>query len=87
MAYKNYMEEATVGELNDILEQMEDICKCERCREDIVAYALNRLSPKYVVTELGNMYTKLNQIKAQSKTDIIVQLMDAAKVVKEKPRH
>ncbi|MFA4888828.1 MAG: late competence development ComFB family protein [Candidatus Omnitrophota bacterium] len=87
MAFKNYMEDAAVEELTTLLEQSDDICKCEMCREDMVAYALNRLPAKYVATELGNVYTNLNQLKAQSRADIIVQLMEAAKVVKEKPRH
>lgn len=87
MSYKNYMEDVVVDELNGILGQMKDVCRCERCREDIVAHTLNRLSPKYVVTDLGNVYTKLNQFRVQSRTDIIVQLMASAKVVKENPRH
>lgn len=87
MAYKNYMEDAIVSELNDVLEQSTDVCRCEKCREDMAAYALNRLPPKYVVTFLGNVYTKLNQLKAQARTDIIVQLMEAAKVVGKRPRH
>lgn len=87
MSYKNYMEDAVIEELTTLLEQSRDICKCEMCREDIVAYALNRLPAKYVATELGNIYTHLNQLKAQSRADIIVQLMEAAKVVKAKPRH
>lgn len=87
MAYRNYMEQVVIEELGSILEQVNDICKCERCREDMVAYALNRLSPKYVVTELGRTYTKINQLKVQARTDVTVYLMEAAKVVKEKPRH
>lgn len=87
MAFKNYMEDAVIEELKNLLEQSKDICKCEMCREDIAAFTLNRLPAKYVATELGNIYTHLNQLKAQSRADIIVQLMGAAKVVKEKPRH
>ncbi|MDP6685963.1 MAG: late competence development ComFB family protein [Candidatus Omnitrophota bacterium] len=87
MAYRNYMEEAVLEELNDVLAQLKDTCKCERCREDMLAYSLNRLPAKYVVTVLGNVYTKLHQLKAQSKADITVQLMEAVKVIKKSPRH
>ncbi|NQT89982.1 MAG: late competence development ComFB family protein [Candidatus Omnitrophica bacterium] len=87
MAYKNYMEDAVIDELIGVLEQLKEACACERCREDIVTYALNRLPAKYVATDLGNVYTKLHQVKAQAKTDIVVRLMEAAKVVKENPRH
>jgi len=81
------MEEAVIEELKGILEKMKDVCSCERCREDILAYTLNRLPARYVVTVLGNAYTKLHQLKVQSKADIVVQLMEAAKVVGAKPRH
>ena len=86
MPYTNYMEHAVVDELKDILNQI-DICKCERCQEDMVAWTLNRLPARYVVTDIGKAYTKLNQLKAQSKTDITVMLMGAAEVVRAKPRH
>ena len=86
MPYKNYMEEAVFHELRDLLEGL-DVCKCERCQEDMVAWSLNRLPSKYVVTNLGRAYTKLNQIRAQAKTDIVVALMKAVEIVKENPRH
>jgi len=87
MAFKNYMEEAVVEELASLLESLKDNCKCERCRQDMVAYALNKLPPKYVTTHLGIVYTQLNQMKAQARTDIEVELLAAAKVVKAHPRH
>lgn len=87
MPLKNYMEDVVVGELNSVLEKLDDVCDCQKCREDIVAYALNRLPAKYVVTDLGNIYTKLNQTKAQAQADVVVQLTEAAKVVKANPRH
>ncbi len=86
MPYKNYMEEVVFHELRDIIEEL-DVCKCERCKEDVAAWTLNRLPSKYVVTDLGYAYTKLNQLKSQAKADVIVFLMQAAEIVKESPRH
>ncbi len=70
MAFRNYMEEGVVEELPGVLERLKDACKREKCRQDMVTYALNRLPPKYVATDLGNVYTKLNQMKAQARADI-----------------
>lgn len=86
MAYKNYMEEAVIEQLNEILGQI-DVCNCEKCKEDMVCWTLNRLPAKYVSTELGSIYTKINQMKIQSKTDIVVCLTEAAKIIKAAPRH
>ncbi len=87
MVFKNYMEEAVIEEMNGVLEQLKDECRCQKCREDMAAWALNRLPPRYVVTKFGSVYTKINQLKAQTRADVVVQLMGAAKVVKGKPRH
>ncbi len=87
MAYKNYMEEAVVDELNGVIDQLDNVCKCEVCRQDMVAWSLNRLPAKYVVTSLGHIYTKMNQLKTQTRADILVRLLEAAKVVRGKPRH
>jgi competence protein ComFB len=81
------MEGAVVEELESLLEKLPGLCKCERCREDMVCWALNQLPPKYVATELGGFYTKLHQMKAQAKADITVKLVQAAKIVKANPRH
>jgi competence protein ComFB len=87
MAYRNYTEDAVLEELVGVLDQLKDSCKCEKCRQDMLAYALNRLPPKYVVTDLGGVYTKLYQFKAQAKADAAVRLVEAARVVKANPRH
>ncbi len=87
MAFRNYTEDLVIEELCGVLEQLPRLCKCERCRGDMVAYALNRMPAKYVVTELGSIYTKAHQLKAQVRADAVVQLMAASKVVKKKPRH
>lgn len=87
MVYQNYMEKVVIDNLNSVLEQFPSACHCERCREDIVAWVLNRLPPKYVVTELGLNYTKLNQIAVQAQADVTVLLTQAAQVVLANPRH
>jgi len=81
------MEKLVIDELQGVLAQVEGSCSCEKCRQDMVAWALNRLPPKYVVTDLGYVYTNLNQIKVQARVDIVTKLTEAAQLVKEKPRH
>ena len=87
MLYRNYMEDAALEELDEVLDRMDGFCGCEKCRNDMAAWALNRLSPKYVATGSGAIYTKLEQLKAQSRADVVMKLMEAAKVVKAHPRH
>ena len=87
MPIRNYMEEVVDGTMEEILAHRDDACKCERCRMDIKALALNHLPPKYVVTDRGYVYTKINELENQFKADITVAVTNALKVIRAKPRH
>jgi len=83
----NYMEEAVDRTLEEILADRDDICRCERCKMDVKALALNHLPPKYVVTDMGYVYTKVNELESQFKADITVAVTNALKVIRKNPRH
>ncbi len=82
----NYMEEAVFSMLDDVLRNM-DVCTCERCTHDIAAIALNNLPPKYIATEKGKLYSKINSLMLQFEVDIISAITKAANIVKANPRH
>lgn len=82
----NYME-ACVAELLPAVIDKSDICKCDKCRMDIMAYALNHLPPKYVATRKGHMYAKLDAMHTQFSTDIITALSTGMEIVGANPRH
>ncbi len=86
MLLKNYMEDVVDQTLDEIMEWKES-CGCDRCRNDIKALALNHLPPKYVVTDMGYVYSKVNQLATQFRTDITVAVTNAMKVVSKNPRH
>ncbi len=87
MEIHNYMEDAVKNILDEILAERQDLCKCEKCRLDMMAWALNRLPPKYVVTHKGRVYTKLQEINLQFKTDIIRESAKAVEHIKNNPQH
>lgn len=87
MKLYNYMEEAIKDELNKLLTDIEDICKCEKCRLDMTAFALNRMASQYVVSDKGRMYTKLKELNTQSRVDIMTHLTKAILHVSKKPQH
>ena len=87
MLLTNYMEEVVDRTLEEILAHREDICTCERCILDIKALALNHLPPKYVVTDKGYIYTKVNELVSQFKADITVAVTNAIKIIRKNPRH
>ena len=74
--------------LDGILNGYDNICKCERCKSDIQALALNSLPAKYIVSEKGEMYTKvLAEIDAQQKINVITSIIKAIEIVSANPRH
>jgi len=87
MKLKNYMEIIVFDNLDKVLDEYGDACKCERCRLDIAAIALNNLPPKYYVTEKGEIYSKVNELNQQFRTDVITAISKAIQRVKAKPNH
>ena len=55
-------------------------------RDDVFAYALNRISPKYVAQRTGEVVSNLSLQSDQERARISVILMEAFKVVEESPR-
>lgn len=84
---KNYMEEIVFHQIKDILKDINNMCDCEQCIMDIAAIALNDLPPKYVVTEKGEVYSKISALKQQFDVDVIAAITKAAVIVKRKPKH
>jgi len=83
----NFMEEIVYLYLDEVLEKYHNICKCEKCKLDMAAYALNHLSPKYAATEKGKLYNKVKEMESQHEVDVIRELTKAIEIVSRKPRH
>ncbi|AFK86953.1 MULTISPECIES: late competence development ComFB family protein [Thermoanaerobacterium] len=86
MELKNFMEEAVKDVIDNVLKDL-DVCKCDKCKLDIMALTLNNLPPKYYDTEKGEVYTKVNELKRQFEVDIISQITRSAFYVNQHRRH
>ena len=64
-----------------------NVCTCDKCLLDIAAIALNDLPPKYIVTEKGELYSKIDTLRQQFEVDVIAAITKAAVLVKRNPRH
>lgn len=83
---KNYMEDIVSHKLEDLLKLM-NLCKCDKCRLDIMAIALNDLPPKYVVTDKGELYIKIRELEQQFEVDVETAIVKAAMFVSKNPKH
>lgn len=59
-------------------------CKCERCKKDVVALALNKLPPAYVVIEQSELDAELEKHNLPAVSTALIQ---AILKVRANPRH
>jgi len=83
---KNHMEEVVFNQMSTALDGM-DMCKCEKCRMDIAAIALNELPAKYTVTDKGLLFSKIDALQQQFEIGVTAALVRAAQKVQQLPLH
>ncbi|MCI1872473.1 MAG: late competence development ComFB family protein [Clostridium sp.] len=81
------MEEIVDRLLPKVLENYDDICKCPKCIDDIKAITLNNLPSKYISTEKGLLYVKLNELSDKFNTNIVKEIALAIDIVSKNPSH
>lgn len=73
--------------LNHTLALRYDICTCAACKNDMLAYILSRVPPKYVTTETGALNTLAEQAKIEHQAEIGRVMITAIDIVSKNPRH
>lgn len=86
LEYRNLMEDIVLQNLDTVM-TAEGGCTCDACRSDVVAYALNHLSPHYVATRQGRLMVKLQSYELQSRADVVAAISEAAVQIARSPRH
>lgn len=71
----------------EVLLKDNDCCKCDKCKEDMLAYALNKLPPSYVSTDEGELFSKAKALSVDYDFDILKELVIAMNLVRGNPRH
>lgn len=85
MVLVNVMEELVVSKLDTTLMRF-NCCKCNKCKKDIAAIALNRLPAKYIVID-ENDTAKRKEAEDKYASDVTGALVQAILAVKKEPRH
>ena len=79
--------EIIVKECLDKLLEDSNGCKCDKCRNDMMAIALNNLIPLYVTTEIGEVMTKVKNMYQQYENTVVVDVKKAINKVHKSPKH
>lgn len=86
MKVTNVMEIVVEKVLEEYWIDFDMTCKCEKCKVDAYAIALNKVHPRYIVNEDCAAFVKAEYLDKQSQTNILVIISSAAKYVSDHPR-
>jgi chemotaxis protein methyltransferase CheR len=85
--FKNIIEDIASDFLNSALSLRYDICTCNQCRNEMLAYILSRVPAKYVTTEKGALHTIIEQERVEHEAEIARAMIDAIETISKNPRH
>ena len=83
---KNVLEEVVAREYEHLRPTIAGFCGCAQCHDDVLVYALNRLTPRYVAAREGEVISGVALQRDQSKADVSMMLLEAFRRVVSAPR-
>lgn len=83
----NVMEKLVDEEFPVVMQKFPDACCCAQCLSDIKALALNKLKPRYVSTDKGDLFERVYISDMMIKVDALRAMTEAAEKVTNNPRH
>ena len=84
LVLRNYTEEMVRAYVDQNLPK-EDICNCDRCKLDVIAYMMNSLPASYGITHRGYLFDKIKELDMQHRVTISKCYYNAVLAVKERP--
>lgn len=87
MDLQNYTVTVVSEVYSELANQRDLLCKCEKCRLDIMAMALNNLPPLYYVSDRGEVFSKLQSTYMDTRTKVLTEVLKAILLVEKQPNH
>ena len=85
---KNLLEGAVREVYEELRSRDASFCGCEHCEDDVMAFALNHLRPRYAGGTLeGVAVTSVDLQRDQPRAELMVAVLDAMRRVANNPRH
>lgn len=84
--YRNIMEKVVENEVDRCISEL-GVCTCSVCRNDLICLSLNLLPTKYVNTDKGELFSKLDKLSGSFQTKVLAAIATASETVKKSPRH
>lgn len=87
MAVFNAMETIVINLFDEFQKNYVMKCDCNKCKDDVLALVLNKIPPRYASSEKGQLFVKGIYINPQLQSDVMRELMEAAKFVEHHQHH
>jgi competence protein ComFB len=85
MIIKNLMEDIVTSMVKEVLKKDSSIPRSEIYEQDIIAYVLNRVPPRYITSERGIIHGKMDsRFHFQQRTDILFLIHEAIDNIKNR---
>jgi len=85
---KNLLEGTVVALYDELRAQNPELCACDNCRTDVIAFALNAARPRYSGgTDVGQALISVDLQRDQTRAALAVIVLDAMRRVAANPRH
>ena len=84
--YRNIIEDIVENKYDKLINDF-DVCRCNICRSNVIAYTLNKFKPKYVVTEKAYLFTKVLLDNNEFNLEITKAVVNGIKIVSLNPHH
>lgn len=84
---KNIIEDIAADFLRSALALRYDICTCDQCKNDMLAYVLSRVPAKYTTTDIGALHTIIEQTRLEHQAEIARVVLSAIEIISKHPRH
>jgi Late competence development protein ComFB len=81
---KNIVEDVVAREYNQLRKSVQGLPDSEEFRDDVMAYALNRLAPRYVARRTGEVMSSLAMQSDQETARVSVILLEAFRVIQQR---
>jgi hypothetical protein len=83
---RNEAAEKVYERVQALLDERPELCRCQTCVLDLVAFILNRVSPRYSASLLGDLHPDQGKEK-RTQVEIDLALQAGLKRLQEHPHH
>ncbi|HPG58616.1 MAG TPA: late competence development ComFB family protein [Candidatus Wallbacteria bacterium] len=88
MAIYNYLEDLIQVKIQQILSNKNNVCKCDKCLSDMLAYAINGLPVISYVTSDGGIHREVQNLTNDNlKIELATRCVKAVDLVGKNPKH